>query len=157
NIGDRLTEANLRNYIAALRKRVVPRTVVTQLQCLSLAIGAMEPTIDRSLLKLAICRLQPTATPSRNKSAQLKSPTELLSMGLRLMETWQARQAHDPRLNAMDFRDGLMIAFLSLCPIRLKNLAQMLIGRHLTFEATTIRVVFEPHETKGGKLLEFDF
>jgi integrase/recombinase XerD len=78
-------------------------------------------------------------------------------MGLRLMKIWQDRQAHDPRFNAMDFRDGLMIAYLSLCPIRLENLAQMLIGRHLTFEATTIRVVFGPHETKGGKPLEFDF
>ena len=156
-VGHRLTECNLRDYIATLRRRVAPQTVVTQLRSLSQAIRAMEPSANRDLLKFAISRLQKSAMASRNKGAQLRSPTDLLVLGQHLMTTWQRRKAHDKRLNAMDYRDGLMIALLALCPVRLENLAQMRIGQHLTFGQGLVRVAFDPHEMKGGKPLEFDF
>jgi hypothetical protein len=50
------------------------------------------------------------------------------------MAAWQARPAHDPRLNAMDYRDGLMMALLALCPLRLENLAAIVIGQHFTLD-----------------------
>jgi integrase/recombinase XerD len=81
----------------------------------------------------------------------------LLQLGQKLMADWQVRVAHDPRLNAMDYRDGLMIAFLALCPVRLDNLAQMQIGGHLRFESDVVRVAFAGHETKGGRPLEFNW
>ena len=65
------------------------------------------------------------------------------------------RDAHDPRLNAMDYRDGLMIAFLSLCPIRLENLAAIQINKHLYLEITLPLVRFGPEEMKNGHPLEF--
>jgi integrase len=152
-----LTETCLRDYIAALRRRTAPLTVVTQIALLSSAIAAMAPAADRTLLKLAINRLKPMARRTRNKDSRVVSPVILLQLGQTLMANWQARRAHDPRLNAMDYRDGLMIAFLALCPVRLENLAQMLIGKHLSFEGELVRVVFAAHETKGGRLLEFDW
>jgi integrase/recombinase XerD len=152
-----LTEALLRDYIAVLRRRTAPVTVVTQVALLSSAIAAMAPEADRSLLKLAINRLKPIARRVRNKDGQLVSQVMLLQLGKTLMTNWQARRAHDPRLNAMDYRDGLMIAFLALCPVRLENLAQMLIGQHLSFQGDLLRVVFAGHETKGGRPLEFDW
>ena len=112
-IAGRLTEDNLRDYIAALRARASPVTVLTQLRHLSCAVAVMEPDADRSLLNLAISRLTPLAQPVRNKASRLVSPVALLQLGQKLMERWQARAAHDPRLNAMDYRDGLMIAFLA--------------------------------------------
>jgi integrase len=41
--------------------------------------------------------------------------------------------------------------------VRLKNLAQMRIGEHLTFEGELVRVEFTGLETKGGRPLEFDW
>ena len=50
-----LTEALLREYIAALRQRTAQQTVVTQVRSLSSGnCRAMAPEADRSLLKLAI-------------------------------------------------------------------------------------------------------
>ena len=72
------------------------------------------------------------------------------------MAEWQSRSAHDARLNAMDFRDGLMIALLALCPIRLENLASIVIGRHLTFQEGRPRLSFQADEMKGKRPLEFD-
>jgi len=152
-----LTEALLRDYIAVLRQRTAPLTVVTQVALLSSAIAAMAPEADRSLLKLAISRLKPIARRVRNRDDQLVSPVILLQLGQALMADWQVRKAHDPRLNAMDYRDGLMVAFLALCPVRLENLAQMLIGQHLIFEGDLVRVVFTALETKGGRPLECDW
>ena len=156
-VGARLTTENLRGYIAALRARVSSRTVVTQLRSLSQAIAALDPNANRETLKVAISRLERIARPSRLKSGYLRSPTELIALGEQLMSTWQTRQAHDLRLNAMDYRDGLMISFLARCPIRLENLAQMRVGQHLTCEAGRWRVVFEPQEMKGKRALAFDF
>ena len=85
------------------------------------------------------------------------SPVALLQLGQKLMAEWQARAAHDPRLNAMDYRDGLMIAFLALCPLRVANLAAMQIGKHLSYAAERPRVAFEASEMKGRCALEFDF
>lgn len=156
-VGGRLTTENLKGYIATLRARVSARTAVTQLRSLSQAVLALDPDTDRELLKLVISRLERIAPTSRSKSERLKSPTELVGLGEHLMSTWQQRAAHDPRLNAMDYRDGLMIAFLLRCPIRLENLAQMRVGQHLTREARRWRVMFEPEEMKGGRALAFDF
>lgn len=156
SIGSRLTEENLRNYIAALRARARPNTVLTQLRYLSSAIAVLYPAADRTLLKLALSRLTPGARPVRDKKAKLVSPLTLLDLGQTLMAEWQYRPAHDPRLNAMDYRDGLMIGFLSLCPLRLENLAAIVIGEHLTFDSGTPRLAFTAEEMKGKRLLEFD-
>jgi integrase len=156
-IAGRLTEANLRAYIAALRARASPVTVLTQLRHLSCALAVLEPGADRSLLNLAISRLTPLARPVRTKASRLVTPVALLQLGQKLMAEWQARPAHDPRLNAMDYRDGLMIAFLALCPLRVANLAAMVIGKHLNCAPGHPRVVFEASEMKGKQALEFDF
>jgi integrase/recombinase XerD len=156
-IAQLLTENTLRDYIALLRRRLAPQSVVTQLGHLSLAVSVMAPEADRTLIKLAVARLTPTAAPTRKKSSRLVSPVVLLELGQMLMASWQARRAHDPRLNAMDYRDGLMIAFLALCPVRLDNLAHMQIGSHLRFETQIARVIFTAQEMKGGRPLEFDW
>ena len=157
SVGERLMKENLRDYIMVLRERVCLTTVVTQLSHLSAAIAAMDPAADRGLIKLAISRLNAIVNSSRDKEAKLVSPVVLFDLGLKLMAGWQARDAHDPRLNAMDYRDGLMIAFLALCPIRLANLAQMEIGVHLTRQEEGFRVCFEAKETKGGKAIDVGF
>ena len=63
-----LTEDLLRDYIAALRQRTAPVTVVTQVALLSSAIAAMAPGRSR-LLKLAINRLKPIARASETRTA----------------------------------------------------------------------------------------
>ena len=155
-IGLRFNEENLRAYIATLRARTSPNTVLTQLGHLSGAIAVMDQTADRSLLKLALSRLTPGARPVRDKKASLVSPLLLLGLGQKLMAEWQSRPAHDPRLNAMDYRDGLMIALLALCPLRLENLTAIIIGRHLTFDSGHPRLAFAANEMKGKRSLEFD-
>lgn len=156
-VGERLTEDNLRAYIAVLRDRLAPNSVVTQLRSLSQAFLALAPDTDRELLKLAIARLGIRATPSRDKQAKLVSTDRLLALGLDMMRGWQEREAHDPRLNAMDYRDGLMIAFLALCPLRVENLASLRIGEHIVEAGEGLRIRIPGTEMKGGKALDVAF
>jgi integrase/recombinase XerD len=156
SIGSRLTEESLRDYIAALRARGSPNTVLTQLRHLSSTIAVLDSEADRTLLKLALSRQTPGARPVRDKKVRLVSPGVLFDLGQKLMAEWQSRAAHDPRLNAMDYRDGFMIALLALCPLRLENLAAIRIGRHLTFDAGRPRLAFTTDEMKGKRSLELD-
>jgi integrase len=156
-IAQLLTESALRDYIVVQRRRLAPRSVVNQLGHLSSAISVLTPETDRTLLKLCQSRLTPTVVPTHRNAGRLVSPVVLLNLGRKLMDDWQVRRAHDPRLNAMDYRDGLMIAFLALCPVRLENLAKMHVGEHLRFEGELVRVAFAAHEMKGGRSLEFDW
>lgn len=51
--------------------------------------------------------------------------------------------------------DGLLIAFLALCPIKRRNIAVMLIDVHLQRTPQGYSVIFEPEETKNGEPLDF--
>jgi len=60
-------------------------------------------------------------------------------------------------LNAMDYRDGLIIALEALCPLRLANVAQIRIGRHLIIENEVVRLRFAADQMKGGRTLDVPF
>jgi integrase len=74
---------------------------------------------------------------------------ELFDLGLRLMATWDT--APHPVYKATRYRDGLIIALLIACPIRLKNLAGLVVGQHLVFDGQAYRLTLTAAETKNGR------
>jgi integrase len=76
--------------------------------------------------------------------------TDLLALGVRLMETW-ADVRPQQVYKATRFRDGLMIALLICCPMRLRNLTEIVIGRHLIFDGRAYRLEFTAAESKSGR------
>jgi hypothetical protein len=72
-----------------------------------------------------------------DKRVGLQLSDTLFGLGLDLME--QARSATTPRRGATLDRDGLIIAFAALVPLRRKNLAQLRIGVSLTKVGPTWR------------------
>ena len=53
---------------------------------------------------------------------------------------------------ATQFRDGLIIAILICCPMRLRNLTEIVIDRHLLFDGQAYRIELTAAETKAGRL-----
>ena len=49
------------------------------------------------------------------------------------------------------YRDGLIIALLIACPVRIKNLANLVIGQHLVFDGDAYRLKLSAAETKAGR------
>jgi integrase/recombinase XerD len=88
--------------------------------------------------------------PSRDKLSRMVSAANLLVLGVRLMETCadvRGQQVY----RASQFRDGLIIALLICCPMRLRSLTEIVIGQHLMFDGRGYRLDFTAAETKGGR------
>jgi site-specific recombinase XerD len=61
------------------------------------------------------------------------------------------------RHNAIDYRDGLMIALLASRPLRQRNFVSIEIGKHLIKTRETYRLAFTASETKTNVALEITF
>jgi integrase len=90
-----------------------------------------------------------TAAPSRDKLARMVPASELFDLGLALMDTCEPGATRLYR--ATRYRDGLVIALLLSCPMRLKNLASLVIRQHLVFDAQGYQVKLAAAETKTGR------
>lgn len=156
-VPDCMGEAALRAYLKCLQSRVGLVTMQTLLRQLSSAMRALYPEFDRTLLKSLLARLNFRTPPPQKEVQLLPSPGALVELGMALMDHWRDRNAHDLRINAADYRNGLMIALLALCPIRLANLAQMRIGKHVDVAGRPVRVSFDASETKAKRPISFDW
>lgn len=86
----------------------------------------------------------------RSKSERVISSARLVDWGLDRMN--QALTDADLKCHyrSVHYRDGLMVALLALCPLRLKNFTTIEIGRHLINTGSRYVLSFEGHETKTG-------
>jgi len=75
----------------------------------------------------------------------------LLALGLELIRRGETSTHLTELARARLVRDGLMIALLSLCPIRLRNLAELHVGRQLRRIGDTWWIILEAAETKTGR------
>jgi integrase/recombinase XerD len=109
----------------------------------------LEPDRDWTTLARVYNRLKQAAVPSRDKLACTVSASELLDLGIGPMDTSDRGQSETYR--ATRYRDDLLIALLISCPMRLKNLAGLVIGQHLVFDGRDYRVKLTAAETKTGR------
>lgn len=159
----RITPERFRDYVAFLRERRAPCTVVGYLSWFCMLCKAMFPKGDWRWLRRVHANLQREAKPTRDKQSRLVPTQELLQLGHELMD--QAGAVLDdaavattpPRLRvaaARDFRDGLMIAVLALRPLRVANVLGIAIGRHLRQRGNRVTLNFEATETKTQRPIE---
>ena len=86
----------------------------------------------------------------RPKYHRIVSSERLLALGLELIRRGETSNYLTDLGRARLVRNGLMIAFLSLCPIRLRNLAELSVGRQLRRIGDTWWIILEADETKSG-------
>jgi integrase/recombinase XerD len=60
-------------------------------------------------------------------------------------------EADRPQYVPIRYRDGLLIALLIACPMRIKNLANLIIGQHLVFDGCAYGLKLRAAETKTGR------
>lgn len=129
---------------------MAPMSVAMIIGALLRMLVVMEPDRDWTLLGQVYKHLKRTATPSRDKLSRMVPATDLLALGIRLMETCESGPPHWV-YKSTQFRDGLMIGLLICCPMRLRNLTEIVIGRHLIFDGQAYRLEFTAAETKTGR------
>ena len=144
---DRISTPRIKAYVEALRALGNgTSTLVNRLQELAIVGQVMDPTISDRYIRRAISVIRSQSCPVRSK-AHLRTSDALVDLGLDLMQSAKNPSSLD---DALAFRDGLIIAFLTLHPIRRRNLADFKIERNLIDQPTGFLIQFDEEETKFG-------
>jgi integrase len=122
-----VTLPNVEAYVAELSARVRSVTVYNCIYKLRRAAELLAPSADFSWLAEIEKDLALVMVP-RSKFDRLVLTQRLVEAGLTLVAEAERFAKHDLE-RARGVRNGLMIALLALCPIRLKNFAALEIGR----------------------------
>src|SRR6516162_5066764 len=122
-----VTLPNVKAYIVDLKARVRSVTVYNCIHMLRRAAQLLAPTFDFSWLAGIEKDLALEMEP-RSKFDRLVLTGRLVEAGLTLVaEAWEF--ANTDLARARGVRNGLLVALLALCPIRLKNFAALEIGQ----------------------------
>ena len=127
---DRITPERVKGFVEHLTENVRDTTIVINLEGLLMAARLLAPSEDFEWLAALKNRLAAKARPMERLS-KLKMPWETLALGLSLMDGAMKAPPRDHLLNEIEFRDGLIIALLSLWPIRRRSMAALTVSRHI--------------------------
>jgi integrase/recombinase XerD len=150
----RVTLDRARRYLDWLRLALASSTVATMITRLHSMASALTPGAELGWLLAGATRLRRRAVPVKSKLPRLVESDRLLEAGMAMMAEATDRPL-SPRTRALRYRDGLLIAFLALRPVRLANLAAMSLDRHLEFNEEGVWVRFAAAEVKNRRPLEF--
>jgi integrase len=145
----RVTRERVASYVAELGTRLAPYTVLCRVQELYDALRVLAPEADWQWLAQLYRNLRKRVRPVRDKLSRLKPVDELAALGERLMDKAEAAPEWSARRRAVLYRDGLAITLLAYRVIRLKNLAMMRLGCHLTKIGDCWHIHFTAEETKS--------
>jgi site-specific recombinase XerD len=148
----RVTPERVAGYVAELRRLNAETTVAARVRELSRAIAVMAPRFERSWLIELATDLVVAAEPVRDDRARLHPAKAIWAAALRLMEDAEAASQKVRRAPAQ-FRDGLMLALLCLCPLRARNVAELELGRNLTCADGIWTLRLAASETKNRKAI----
>ena len=147
----RITTGRVKAYVTQLRGLSnSAQTILARLQELGEVARVLNPTRDWSFINRMAGRIRACRTPARSKS-HLKLSEELVELGFALMAQAQLKTGLEA---AILFRDGLIIGFLALVPLRRKNLARLHLRHNLMACAGCWTVILEAEETKTSGVLE---
>ena len=142
----RVTPDRVRLFVLQLRERVSSCSAAMIFEGFARMIIVMAPERDWSWLRVVVANLKVNARPEKDKRGHMVDARQLLALGVDLME--QALEMGDRYHAATRMRDGLLIAVLASCPVRIANLMAIEIGRHLLFDGDRYRLFFTEEETK---------
>ena len=142
---DRITPERVKAYVGHLQDiGNSTATILARLQELLEVAKVMDPIKDWTFINDRSSRVRAQHKPVRSKK-DIKLSDELLALGLALIN--KAREFEGLEA-AIIFRDGLIIAFLALVPVRRRNLADLILNENLVPLDPGWLVVYDETETK---------
>lgn len=147
----RVTPERIEAFVTQLQQRVATESVAMMIGAIQRMVAVIAPAHDLSWLSVAVSNLKRLAKPSRDRLAHMVDPRQLYHLGLDLMKE-ATRNAEQGRYHVATMgRDGLMIASLVCCPVRIRNFTQIAVGKHLLFDVDRYRLTFDAEETKTNQ------
>jgi site-specific recombinase XerD len=140
----RISSERIQAYCGYLIEGIKPTAVRSRLDDLVSAFSVLAPLADESRIK-RYRNLYPRQGDPLAKRARMQESATLLQLGLDLMA--EAADLMGDKAN-LCYRDGLMIAVLACRPLRLRNLSNIELRRHLLQQDEHWSLLFEAKETK---------
>lgn len=150
----RVTPERIKAFVEELQARVSPWSVTIMVQAVYRMLVVLAPDNDWHWLAAVVSNLKRIAEPSRDKRSHMVDPHQLYTLGIDLMVRARHLAAKGSYHAGTTGRDGLMIALLIACPIRIANMTMIEIGRHLVAGGKAYQLKFSPEETKTGREIE---
>ena len=150
----RITRDRVREYVETLQVELSSTSVAMSIDELQYAARLMYPDNEWEWLRSLKSRLMARSQPE-DRFERLVPPTLLLDLGFELME-W-ADTAHDARQRVRDiaYRDGFLIALLSVWPLRRRSIAAMTVSRHVCLDRDGATLLLFPEDTKAKREEDF--
>lgn len=152
---ERATRDRVRRYLDALTAaELADYTLARRIQELSDGLKVMAPDQDFAWIGRGAWRIHAQAQPSKDLRPRLQPAERVLQLGLDMIQAADTDRFRGPVERACLFRDGLMIAFLTLRPLRSKNLTALTLGRHIQQRGDMWWVFAPGAEEKTGRDIE---
>ena len=146
------------SWIDGMRDRgLAPATIKMRVVGLQRIMAVMHPFESWNWLYDIINELPDGLLESRRrKMLKIKHSRELLKLGVRLIIEAKTRPFIRPHLYHVHARDGVIIVFLALRPLRLKNITGLRLGVHLRRqESGSWRIQVPASETKNRETIDW--
>jgi len=152
----RVTRDRIDAYAQELQASVTTCTIWNYLAGLHRALRVIAPEADFGWLATLASWFEDQIRPNPKKRARMRDIAEIYQLGLDLMDHPSRAGRNGPILEAVDFRDGLMVAMLAARPVRMRNYSAIVIGRNLVcIDGSRWHLFFANDETKTHRALEF--
>lgn len=145
-----VTPALIGELLVELQARVGAVTRWSYLQKILRVADILAPDRDFHWLGEIVADLRYEAQP-RPKHRRIVTSNRLLALGLELIARGESSEGLTGLRRARLFRDGLMIAILSVSPIRLKNLAGLRLGHQVRKINDSWWIILKGSETKSAR------
>jgi integrase/recombinase XerD len=144
---ERITPERVRAFVDHLSAEIGASSVAAAYDRLYAAARLIAPTTDWAWLRSIKARLASRALP-QNRFDRLVPPLQTLNFGIELMDTAHTLLINDRKQREIQYRDGLLLALLSLWPIRRRSVAALTVS-HLEFDDAGVNILLHPSDTKA--------
>ncbi len=151
---ERISPERVRDFVAHLNTDMRPSSVAITVQSLCYAARLTSGDRDWRWLAAIKARLVSRARP-QDRFDRLAPPCQTLDFGIELMDQALTLPITSRRTRELQYRDGLILALLSLWPIRRRSLAALTVSRHVEIEGGDINLVLYPADTKSRRSESF--
>jgi hypothetical protein len=152
---DRISLERVREFIAQLSTEMRPSSVALTIQSLCYAARLIAGERDWRWLSSIKARLVTRAQPL-DRFDRLTPPWQTLDFGIELMDTALTLSMTSHKTRELQYRDGLILALLSLWPIRRRSLAALTVSRHIEIEGEDgVNFLVHPADTKSKRFESF--
>jgi len=147
---DRITLHHIRGFIEELNVTNRTTSILAVIDKLHLGARLIAPSQDWSWLKNIVRGLEAHAIPN-DRFERLVPPWQTFDLGIELMNSAVDLVRRDHRAREIQYRDGLIIALLSLWPIRRRSLSALTVGHHVEIDADGITLLLLAQDTKSKR------